>query len=142
MLFEPAPAFLGPRMPEARIVFVAAQTEAVPAMLVNMHFKRHASPMQRGGKIKAVFHRHGAIFRGVKQETRRRSLGHVALVGKLVNQLLGRICPEQISARASVGHRAHGDDRVTKHPQIGPAAKTVNGIGRGGVAGIKMCQQC
>src|SRR6266700_6885932 len=141
LFLEPENAVPRPGMPFGWIILQAAQAQAVLAFLIDVQVERDACLPQRGGKLQAVFHRHGLVFVGVPDEAGRGGFGDLEFVGQFTRQFLRRMRPQQVLFRAFMGELAHGDDGVTKDAKVRTGALAFDGIGRSGLAGVEMGQQ-
>src|SRR5262249_20839615 len=70
---------------------VAAEADAVPPLLVDVHLDRHARLLAREVEPRRVLRHHGGVGARVEDERRRGVLGHLLLVGELLDQFRVRL---------------------------------------------------
>src|SRR5438874_1389940 len=80
-----------------------AQAETVSSRAEDVQLGRHTGFTQGEIELNAVLRRHAAVFVGVKEESGRRVLRYLLLVGKTSHQFRRRVYAEQIRLRAAMG---------------------------------------
>ena len=119
---QPVEAIVSPRVMLRWIDRAFSKTHSMRALLVDVQIERHVLFPERRGESQRVLHFHAGIFPRMPDEARGRVFGHLFFIGKQFDQIRGWIFSKEVRSTPLMRDRPHGNDRVTKNPDIRPTA--------------------